>query len=78
MADSNMQLLYETAEATGISRASGSLEGILSEITCTVEIVILIVYGVVFCSDFIILHSVTIFNHRSNHLFLVSDMPQLW
>jgi len=56
MADSNMQLLYATAEATGISRASGSLEGILSEMTCIFEIVILIVYGVVFCSDFVILH----------------------
>jgi hypothetical protein len=47
MTDSNMQLLYATAEATGISRASGSLEGIMS----CVEIVILIVYCVVFCSD---------------------------
>jgi len=71
MTDSNIQLLYATAEATGISRASGSLEGIMS----CVEIVILIVYCVVFCSHFIILQSVTILKHRSNHLFLVSDMP---
>ena len=45
-------------------QASGPLEGIMSAINCTVEIVILIVYWVVFCSDFIILQSVTVLNHR--------------
>jgi hypothetical protein len=41
MLDSNMRLLYAVAEA------SVSLEGIMSAINCTVEIVILIVYCVV-------------------------------
>ena len=67
-----MQLLYTTAEAPGISRTSDSLEGIMSAMNCTVELVILIVYCVVFCSDFVI-QSVTILNHRSNSLFLVSE-----
>jgi hypothetical protein len=55
MPDSNMQLLYATAEAKDISRASGSLEYIMSAIL-SVEIVTLIICCVVFCSDFVFLH----------------------
>jgi hypothetical protein len=61
MPDSNIQLSYATAEATGISRASGSLEEIMSAINFPVETVTLIVYCVVFCIDFVFLHYPAVF-----------------